>query len=65
LSGRSNLKPEEAAFVGDDVIDLSARRAGGLAIAVKNTPSEVKNEATTSRPRPQETAPSATLSNSS
>src|SRR6202034_1289669 len=31
----AGLKPEEAAFVGDDVIDLPAMRAGGLAIAVK------------------------------
>ena len=36
---------EEAAFVGDDVIDLPAMRAGGLAIAVKNARDEVKKEA--------------------
>ena len=42
---QASLKPEEAAFVGDDVIDLSAMRAGGLAIAVKNARSEVKKEA--------------------
>jgi len=39
------LKSEEAAFVGDDVIDLPAMRAGGLAIAVKNARAEVKKEA--------------------
>ena len=39
------LKPEEAAFVGDDVIDLPAMRAAGLAIAVKNARAEVKKEA--------------------
>jgi 3-deoxy-D-manno-octulosonate 8-phosphate phosphatase (KDO 8-P phosphatase) len=39
------LKPEEAAFMGDDVIDLPAMRAGGLAIAVKNARAEVKKEA--------------------
>ena len=39
------LKPEEAAFVGDDVIDLPAMRVAGLAIAVKNARSEVKKEA--------------------
>jgi 3-deoxy-D-manno-octulosonate 8-phosphate phosphatase (KDO 8-P phosphatase) len=39
------LKPEEAAFVGDDVIDLPAMRAGGLAVAVKNARAEVKKEA--------------------
>jgi 3-deoxy-D-manno-octulosonate 8-phosphate phosphatase (KDO 8-P phosphatase) len=39
------LEAEEAAFVGDDVIDLPAMRAGGLAIAVKNARAEVKKEA--------------------
>ncbi len=42
---QAGLKPEEAAFVGDDVIDLPAMRAGGLAIAVKNARAEVKKEA--------------------
>jgi 3-deoxy-D-manno-octulosonate 8-phosphate phosphatase (KDO 8-P phosphatase) len=42
---KAGLKPEEAAFVGDDVVDLPAMRAGGLAIAVKNARSEVKAEA--------------------
>jgi 3-deoxy-D-manno-octulosonate 8-phosphate phosphatase (KDO 8-P phosphatase) len=35
----------EAAFVGDDVIDLPAMRKCGLAIAVKNARPEVKAEA--------------------
>jgi len=35
----------EAAFVGDDVIDLPAMRRCGLAIAVKNARPEVKAEA--------------------
>ena len=39
------FKSEEAAFVGDDVIDLPAMRACGLAIAVKNARAEVKREA--------------------
>ena len=39
------IRLEEAAFVGDDVIDLPAMRASGLAIAVKNARAEVKNEA--------------------
>jgi 3-deoxy-D-manno-octulosonate 8-phosphate phosphatase (KDO 8-P phosphatase) len=39
------LKSEEAAFVGDDVIDLPAMRGCGLAIAVKNARAEVKREA--------------------
>jgi 3-deoxy-D-manno-octulosonate 8-phosphate phosphatase (KDO 8-P phosphatase) len=42
---QEGLKAEDAAFVGDDVIDLPAMRAGGLAIAVKNARSEVKAEA--------------------
>jgi 3-deoxy-D-manno-octulosonate 8-phosphate phosphatase (KDO 8-P phosphatase) len=42
---KAGLKPEEAAFVGDDVIDLPAMRAGGLAIAVMNARAEVKREA--------------------
>jgi 3-deoxy-D-manno-octulosonate 8-phosphate phosphatase (KDO 8-P phosphatase) len=42
---KAGLKPQEAAFVGDDVIDLPAMRAGGLAIAVKNARAEVKKEA--------------------
>jgi 3-deoxy-D-manno-octulosonate 8-phosphate phosphatase (KDO 8-P phosphatase) len=39
------IKSEEAAFVGDDVIDLPAMRAVGLSIAVKNARAEVKKEA--------------------
>ncbi len=42
---KAGLQREEAAFVGDDVIDLPAMRAGGLAIAVKNARAEVKKEA--------------------
>jgi 3-deoxy-D-manno-octulosonate 8-phosphate phosphatase (KDO 8-P phosphatase) len=39
------IELEEAAFVGDDIIDLPAMRTGGLAIAVSNARSEVKREA--------------------
>jgi 3-deoxy-D-manno-octulosonate 8-phosphate phosphatase (KDO 8-P phosphatase) len=42
---KAGLKPDEAAFVGDDVIDLPAMRAGGFAVAVKNARAEVKKEA--------------------
>jgi 3-deoxy-D-manno-octulosonate 8-phosphate phosphatase (KDO 8-P phosphatase) len=42
---KAGLTPEEAAFVGDDVIDLPPMRAAGLAIAVKNARAEVKREA--------------------
>jgi 3-deoxy-D-manno-octulosonate 8-phosphate phosphatase (KDO 8-P phosphatase) len=42
---KAGLKREEAAFVGDDVIDLPAMRAGGLAIAVKNARADVKKAA--------------------
>src|SRR5438309_10948072 len=41
----AGVELEEAAFVGDDVIDLPAMRTGGLAIAVKNARAEVKKEA--------------------
>ncbi len=41
----AGMKLEESAFVGDDVIDLPAMRAGGLSIAVKNARAEVKKEA--------------------
>lgn len=41
----AGLHLEEAAFVGDDVVDLPAMRTGGLAIAVKNARPEVKKEA--------------------
>ncbi len=41
----AGLKPEEGAFVGDDIIDLPAMRAAGLAIAVKNARAEGKREA--------------------
>ena len=41
----AGLSMEETAFVGDDVIDLPAMRASGLAIAVKNARAEVKREA--------------------
>jgi 3-deoxy-D-manno-octulosonate 8-phosphate phosphatase (KDO 8-P phosphatase) len=41
----AGLNLDEAAFVGDDVIDLPAMRIAGLAIAVKNARAEVKKEA--------------------
>jgi 3-deoxy-D-manno-octulosonate 8-phosphate phosphatase (KDO 8-P phosphatase) len=41
----AGIKPDEAAFVGDDIIDLPAMRAAGLAIAVKNARAEVRHEA--------------------
>ena len=39
------LEPAEAAFVGDDVIDLPVMRSCGFAIAVANARREVKAEA--------------------
>jgi 3-deoxy-D-manno-octulosonate 8-phosphate phosphatase (KDO 8-P phosphatase) len=42
---KEGIELQEAAFVGDDVIDLPAMRAAGLAIAVKNARAEVKQEA--------------------
>ena len=42
---REGIKPAEAAFVGDDVIDLPVMRNCGLAIAVANARDEVKEDA--------------------
>jgi 3-deoxy-D-manno-octulosonate 8-phosphate phosphatase (KDO 8-P phosphatase) len=42
---KENLKSEQAAFVGDDVIDLPVMRNCGLAIGVANARREVKKEA--------------------
>jgi 3-deoxy-D-manno-octulosonate 8-phosphate phosphatase (KDO 8-P phosphatase) len=42
---KDGITAAEAAFVGDDVIDLPAMRRCGLAIAVKNARPEVKAEA--------------------
>jgi 3-deoxy-D-manno-octulosonate 8-phosphate phosphatase (KDO 8-P phosphatase) len=45
IAKEAGLKLDEVAFVGDDVVDLPAMRASGLAIAVKNARAEVKREA--------------------
>jgi len=45
IAKQEGIQLEEAAFVGDDIIDLPAMRAAGLAIAVKNARAEVKKEA--------------------
>jgi 3-deoxy-D-manno-octulosonate 8-phosphate phosphatase (KDO 8-P phosphatase) len=42
---KDGITSDEAAFVGDDVIDLPAMRKCGLAIAVKNARPEVKAQA--------------------
>jgi len=42
---KANLQSSEAAFVGDDVIDLPVMRNCGFAIAVANARNEVKKEA--------------------
>jgi len=42
---KAGIKAVEAAFVGDDVIDLPVMRNCGLAIAVANARDEVKEEA--------------------
>ncbi|MGA9526846.1 MAG: HAD hydrolase family protein [Terriglobales bacterium] len=42
---KGGITAAEAAFVGDDIIDLPVMRRCGLAIAVKNARSEVKAEA--------------------
>jgi 3-deoxy-D-manno-octulosonate 8-phosphate phosphatase (KDO 8-P phosphatase) len=45
IAKEAGLELNEIAFVGDDIVDLSAMHAGGLAIAVKNARAEVKKEA--------------------
>jgi len=42
---QEGLRPEQAAYVGDDVIDLPVMRNCGLAVAVANARAEVKEEA--------------------
>jgi 3-deoxy-D-manno-octulosonate 8-phosphate phosphatase (KDO 8-P phosphatase) len=42
---KAGLQPAQAAFVGDDIVDLPPMRVAGLAIAVKNARAEVKREA--------------------
>jgi 3-deoxy-D-manno-octulosonate 8-phosphate phosphatase (KDO 8-P phosphatase) len=41
----TGLKPEEVAFLGDDLVDLPIMRRCGLAMAVANAREEVKDEA--------------------
>ena len=47
-----NLQPEEAAYIGDDVVDLTSMRYVGFSIAVANAVDEVKRQAdfVTNRP---------------
>jgi 3-deoxy-D-manno-octulosonate 8-phosphate phosphatase (KDO 8-P phosphatase) len=40
-----SLKPEEAAFLGDDLIDIPVLRMVGLGVCPKDAPEEVKKEA--------------------
>lgn len=41
----AGLALDEAAFAGDDIVDLPAMRLAGLAVAVRNARDEVKKEA--------------------
>ncbi len=41
---KENLTADQAAFVGDDIVDLPPMRACGLAIAVANAREDVKDE---------------------
>jgi 3-deoxy-D-manno-octulosonate 8-phosphate phosphatase (KDO 8-P phosphatase) len=45
IAQQEGLKLDQSAFVGDDIIDLPAMRAAGLAIAVQNARAEVKKVA--------------------
>jgi 3-deoxy-D-manno-octulosonate 8-phosphate phosphatase (KDO 8-P phosphatase) len=42
LVSKMKIKPEEAAFMGDDVVDMPAMLRCGLAIAVPSAPESVK-----------------------
>ena len=48
---KEKMQPEQAAYVGDDVIDLPVMRLCGLAIAVKNSREEVIRESHYVTPR--------------
>lgn len=61
----AGIKPDEAAFIGDDFIDLPSMLAGGVAIAVKNARAEVKKVAHYVTPTPAARAHFAMPSNSS
>jgi 3-deoxy-D-manno-octulosonate 8-phosphate phosphatase (KDO 8-P phosphatase) len=45
IARQAGLTSEEAAFVGDDIVDLPAMRLAGLAVAVRNARTDVKDEA--------------------
>lgn len=45
IAREAGVHLDEAAFIGDDIVDLPAMRAGGFAIAVNNARAEVKKEA--------------------
>ncbi len=44
ILGKAGLQPEQACYVGDDIIDLPVMRLCGLAIAVKNSRVQVIRE---------------------
>jgi len=52
IMAKEGVTLEEIAYVGDDVIDLPAMRACGLAIAVANARDRVKAEAHYVTPHP-------------
>jgi 3-deoxy-D-manno-octulosonate 8-phosphate phosphatase (KDO 8-P phosphatase) len=45
ILAKEHITPDEAAYVGDDIIDLPVMRRCGLAIAVPNAREDVKDEA--------------------
>ena len=45
IAGQAGVDAGEVAFVGDDIVDLSAMQASGFAIAVQNARVEVKKAA--------------------
>lgn len=45
LIGKKGIRAEEAAFMGDDLVDLPVMTRAGLSIAVKNAVADVKKRA--------------------
>lgn len=43
-AGKYNLKPEEIAYIGDDIVDIPPIRLAGLSVCPSDAPSEVKKE---------------------
>jgi len=52
ILAKHNIKPEEALFIGDDLIDIPVFRIVGLSVCPSDAPGEVKKEADYVSPLP-------------